>query len=99
VMLGVGGVTAELINDTSFRVAPIDEVEAADMVNDLASRAMFGKFRGQAPADRAALCKCLVAVGRIGLEHDEVAELDMNPVIIGNDGRICAADALVVIEE
>lgn len=99
VMLGAGGVTAELINDTSFRVAPIDEIEAADMMNDLESKAMFESFRGQAPVDREALCLCLTAIGLIGLEHDEVAEIDINPMIIKNNGQICAADALVVIRE
>ncbi|NOY69617.1 MAG: carboxylate--amine ligase [Deltaproteobacteria bacterium] len=97
VMLGAGGVTAELINDTSFRVAPIDEIEAGDMMNDLASRAMLESFRGQAPVDRKSLCRCLTAMGQIGLEHDEVYEIDINPMIIKNDGQICAADALVVV--
>lgn len=99
VMLGLGGVFAEILADTAFRAAPVDMVEAADMCEQLRSKAVLGAFRGQDPADMEALCRAIVALGRIGIEHPEVAEIDVNPVIIDRQGKIKAVDALVVLGE
>ena len=98
VMIGIGGVMAEIINDTAFRVAPIDAAEALDMALDLRARDIFGPFRGEAAADMDAVCRCLAAMGKIGLDFPEISEIDVNPVIIGPDGTLSAVDALVVLE-
>lgn len=99
VMLGLGGVLTEIINDTAFRIAPFDETEAMDMTTQLRAEKIFEAFRGEAPADRETLCRCLSALGRIGLEQAAVSEIDINPVIIKPDGGIMAVDALVVLKE
>jgi len=98
VMIGVGGVLTELINDTAFRVAPFDVSEAADMAMDLRANAIFGAFRGEPAADMDALCKSLAAIGEIGMNHPEISEIDVNPVIITPKGGIVAVDALVVLK-
>jgi len=98
VMLGFGGVMAEIIADTVFRVAPFDEVEAMDMIYDLKYRSMLDAFRGQAPADLDALCRILSGIGRLGLENKAIAEIDINPLIISPDGTIKAVDALIILE-
>ena len=98
VMLGLGGVMAEVLQDTVFRVAPIDAVEARDMIDELKSRALLDAFRGQNPADLEAIGRILMAVGRIGLEQPAVAEIDINPVIVTPGGSLVAVDALVVLE-
>ena len=98
VMLGLGGVLTEVIRDTVFRMAPFDRIEARDMCDQLRSRRIFEAFRGQAPADLDAVCSALTAVGEIGLDFDSVAEIDINPMIIRPDGRVTAADALLVLE-
>ncbi|HAI65425.1 MAG TPA: hypothetical protein DCM13_11130, partial [Acidimicrobiaceae bacterium] len=54
VMVGIGGILAEAIRDVSFRLAPITEVDAAEMLDDLATQRLFGEFRGEPEADRAA---------------------------------------------
>jgi succinyl-CoA synthetase beta subunit len=97
VMLGIGGVMTEILKDTVFRVAPFDRIEALDMMAELRSRAIFDAFRGQAPADREAICRYLMALGKIGLEHAGIAEIDINPLIIDPGGRSVAVDALVVL--
>lgn len=97
VMLGLGGVLTEVLNDTAFRVAPFDRVEALDMMGELRSHAILDKFRGQAPADRTLLADTLVAVGRMALENEAIAEIDINPLIIDAQGRLTAVDALVVL--
>lgn len=97
VMLGLGGVLTEIINDTVFRVAPVGRLDALDMVDELESRAIFDPFRGQKKADLEAICLTISALGRIGLERGEVTEIDLNPVIIDPEGSVKAVDALVVL--
>lgn len=99
VMLGLGGVLTELVNDTVFRIAPFDETEAADMAAGLRADKIFGPFRGEAGADMQALFKSLCALGRMGMEHENIAEADINPVIITPEGGLKAVDALVILKE
>ena len=98
VMVGLGGVMTEVFNDTAFRLPPLSRVEALDMIKELQCRKMLGEFRGQAPADIEALAEALAGLGRVGLELDQVAEIDVNPIIIRPDGGVTAVDALVVIK-
>ncbi len=98
VMLGFGGIMAEVIKDTVFRVAPFDRVEALDMIKDLKSNPMLAAFRGQKPADLEAICHTLIAVGQLGLTEDAIAEIDINPLIISPDGSIKAVDALIILQ-
>ena len=97
VMLGIGGVMTEIINDTVFRVAPFDHLEAQDMIDELRLNKMLGNFRGQLPADRESISKALMTIGKIGIEIDKISEIDVNPLIIDRQGRIKAVDALVVL--
>ncbi|MFW5901502.1 MAG: acetate--CoA ligase family protein [Thermodesulfobacteriota bacterium] len=99
VMLGLGGVLTEIINDTSFRIAPFDAAEAMDMAEELRAEKIFQAFRGETAADMPALCQCLTAVGRIGEELPAVSEIDINPLIITPKGALKAVDALIVIKE
>jgi len=97
VMLGIGGIMTEVFQDTVFRMAPFDMIEAKDMTEELRFKTILGAFRGQKPVDMDMLCRALIAVGQIGLELEAVSELDINPVIITPEGRVVAADALVVL--
>ncbi len=97
VMLGIGGIMTEVFQDTVFRMAPLDTIEAKDMTEELRFKTILGTFRGQKPVDMEILCRTLIAVGRIGLELEAVSELDINPMIITPDGRLVAVDALVVL--
>lgn len=99
VALGVGGVLTEVVDDTVFRAAPFDALEAADMLGQLRSQKIFQAFRSQRPVNREALCRILVAVGRMGVERPDISEIDINPMIIRPDGLPVAADALVVLSE
>ncbi len=92
VMFGLGGVATELLGDRSFRVLPLTDADAADLVRSLrASPLLFG-YRGAPPADTAALEDLLERVARLAGHHDdrgaEIAELDLNPVIVGPDGAV-----------
>lgn len=98
VMVGVGGILAEAIRDVSFRLAPITEVEAAEMLDDLTTQRLFDEFRGEPAADRAALVDALVALARVGAEEPGLRSADLNPLILV-DGKPVAVDALLEIEE
>jgi acyl-CoA synthetase (NDP forming) len=98
VMVGVGGVLAEAIDDVVFRPAPIDSDSARDMVDDLRSVALFGEFRGEAAIDRAALADVLVGLGRLSADRPDVSSVDVNPIIVSPDGALIAVDALVEID-
>ena len=96
VMFGLGGIFTEVLNDVSFRVAPITEIDAREMIEEIKTKKLLDEFRGSPAVDREALVKALVGIGNLGNEHDEIAEIDINPVIISGDQPI-AVDALVVL--
>jgi acetyl-CoA synthetase (ADP-forming) len=95
-MLGLGGVLAEALGDAVFRVAPLSEGDALDMMDELRGRRLLEEFRGEPAVDRTALAGLLVALGQIGLHEPQVAEIDLNPVKLVQ-GRPVAVDALVVL--
>jgi acetate---CoA ligase (ADP-forming) subunit beta len=95
VMIGMGGVLAEAIADVTFRLVPITEVDAEEMLDDLATQALLGAFRGEPPVDRAEVVALLVGLSRLAENRPDVVSVDVNPLIIV-DGRPVAVDALVV---
>ena len=94
VMLGIGGVLAEAIGDVVFRLAPISEIDAREMIDDLSAQVLLGEFRGEPAADRQGLINVLLALAAVGAAHPEVASIDLNPLILV-EGRPVAVDALV----
>lgn len=97
VMFGLGGILTEVLDDTAFRVAPFDRLEAEEMIGDIRAKDILGPFRGESAADRDRLCDGLLALARIGCDHPQIREIDINPMIIRPDGQIAAVDALVVL--
>ena len=97
VMLGLGGVLTEALDDVVFRLAPLVEAEAATMLDSLDSSALLGPFRGEAAADRDAIVRTLMGLSEVGSTLDEVSEVDINPLVIGPDGGLTAVDSLVVL--
>ena len=97
VMFGLGGVLTEILEDVTFRMAPLSRWDAMDMMNDIRAKKILDSFRGKPPVDRDALANILIAVGRIGMEVGEVREIDINPLKIIN-GKPIAVDALVVFD-
>jgi acyl-CoA synthetase (NDP forming) len=82
VLLGLGGVTTDLLGDRAFRLAPLTDLDAAGLCRELrASPLLFG-YRGRPPADVPALEDLLLRVGRLADELPELAELDLNPVML-----------------
>jgi acyl-CoA synthetase (NDP forming) len=99
VMFGLGGVFTEALDDVVFRLAPLDEKDAGEMIEELRSAKHLGPFRGEKSADREALARVLVGLSRLSLEMPDITEIDINPLLVGPDGRVTAVDALVILGE
>jgi len=96
VMVGLGGVLTEALGDVAFRLVPIDDVDAHEMIDDLAGARVLGPVRGEPAVDRDALAAVLLALSRCAETTPEVRAIDVNPLIIV-DGRPVAVDALVEV--
>lgn len=98
VLVGSGGVLAEVYEDVAHRLAPTDISEATEAINELTAVRLLDGYRGRPPANKEALAACVVAVGDLLCEHEEIAELDVNPVLATPDGAT-ALDAFVRLRE
>lgn len=96
VMFGLGGIFTEILEDVTFRVAPLTRWDAMDAMDDIRGKKILDAFRGKPPVDREILADILIAIGKIGLDHDQINEIDINPLKI-LDGKPVAVDALVVL--
>jgi acetyl-CoA synthetase (ADP-forming) len=94
VMLGVGGILAEAVADVAFRLVPIAPADAEEMIDDLATQALLGPFRGEPAVDRAAVVDVLLGLSRAAEARPDVVAADLNPLLVV-DGRPVAVDALV----
>jgi acyl-CoA synthetase (NDP forming) len=98
VMLGVGGVLAEALQDVAFRLVPLTERDADELIDDLATQNLLGAFRGEPEVDRAALRGALLGLSRLAEERPDISAVDVNPLIVV-DGVPVAVDALVELDE
>lgn len=97
VMFGLGGIFTEAMKDVSFRVAPLTEEDAREMIGEIRAAKLLDAFRGEKAVDREILVRALVGIGNLGMKHEEIAEIDINPLII-RDGKPVAVDALVILQ-
>ncbi|MEJ2130046.1 MAG: acetate--CoA ligase family protein [Gammaproteobacteria bacterium] len=97
-MFGLGGVLVEVLKDVSFRVVPLEERDAEQMIDEIKGRAILDGVRGQPPADKAALKSAILKVSEFVERNPVVRELDLNPMLVYPDGAI-AVDARIVIAE
>ena len=96
VMFGLGGIYVELFRDVSFRLAPLTEDDALEMVKQTkASRLMEG-LRGSRPLDARAAAKAIVAVGDMMADHPDVDSIDVNPLFVYPHGAL-AVDVRVLL--
>ena len=97
VMLGLGGIFTEAIADVTFRIAPLTESDAREMIGEIKAQRILDAFRGEAAVDKNALVQTLLGLSQIALAHPEISEIDINPLLISASGGVCAVDALVVL--
>ncbi|MFM7950062.1 MAG: acetate--CoA ligase family protein, partial [Acidimicrobiaceae bacterium] len=99
VMLGMGGVFAEVLDDSSFAPTPLDLQSAFRLIDQLRSQPVLGEFRGEHAVDRRQLAEVLVSLSRAHVENGSVRSIDLNPLIVRPNGSIVAVDALVEMHE
>ena len=88
VMVGVGGIYAELYQDVAFRRLPVTESDVHDMLDELRGRALFEGFRGRR-VSRDALVKLVLAASRWAAENaDRIGQMDLNPVFVREDDAV-----------
>jgi len=97
VMFGLGGIFTEILKDIAFRVAPLEKRDALEMMGDIKGHKVLEAVRGLEAADLNALSDILMKVGQIGMDHESVKEIDINPVILSGSKPV-AVDALVVLD-
>ncbi|HJS42511.1 MAG TPA: acetate--CoA ligase family protein [Gemmatimonadales bacterium] len=95
-MFGLGGIYVEALKDVVFRVAPIQPLDAHDMVRSIRGVALLDGVRGAPPVNFAALTDVLLRVSQLAIDHPEITELDVNPLLAFPDG-VKAVDARVLV--
>jgi acyl-CoA synthetase (NDP forming) len=96
VLFGLGGVLTEAMRDSTFRVAPLGDVEAQEMLHEIRTKVLLGQFRGMPAVDVSALSHIIKIVSSIPFLHPAVSEIDLNPVIISGSAPV-VVDALFLI--
>jgi len=96
VMFGLGGIFTEILKDVCFRVAPLKKRDALEMMKEIKAHKILEAIRGMEAVDLDAMSKILINVGQIGLENENVKEIDTNPVIISGSKPV-AVDALFTL--
>ena len=96
-MFGLGGVFVEILKDVTFRIAPIDEREAHEMIQEIKAFPILKGYRGQPPADVDTIARILVRASRLVMDHPEVREMDLNPIIVYERGAK-TVDARIILE-
>lgn len=98
ILVGMGGVLAEVVEDVSLRLLPITALDAEEMLEELRGSNVLGGFRSSGPYDRGSVIQALITLSEIGCMYgEELHELDINPLMVVPEGRgVIAVDALVV---
>ena len=97
ILFGLGGIFVEVLNDVVFRSLPISHGDARAMLGEIAGSPLLYGARGRAPMDTDALARLLVTVSNLCLNHPEIAELDLNPVLV-RESDYCILDARIILK-
>ena len=96
-MFGLGGTFVEVMKDVSFRIAPITEADAQEMISEIRAYPILQGYRGQPPCDISAIIRILLSTSKLVMDHQEIKELDLNPVIVYEKGAK-TVDARIILE-
>jgi acetate---CoA ligase (ADP-forming) subunit beta len=97
-MFGLGGIMVELLKDVSFRIVPLSAMDARDMIAGIKGHGLLTGFRGSPPVDIPFLESMLLTLSGAIEAHQEIKELDLNPVIAYNHGALIV-DARIILED
>jgi len=98
VMFGLGGIYVEVLKDVAFRIAPFSRTEAGEMLREIRGYNLLQGVRGQARSDMEAIVETLLRVSQLVTEFPEIVELDINPLVVFEEGRgVVAVDMRMVL--
>jgi len=86
IMFGLGGIFVEVLKDISFRILPIEEIDAREMITEIKGYEILKGARGEAPKDIEAIKILLMKISQLALENPEISEIDLNPVFVFEKG-------------
>lgn len=89
IMLGMGGIYVEVLKDVTFRLAPVTNKEADDMINSIKTKKLLEGVRGEKPSDLKKLSELIQKLSALVTDFKEIKELDMNPVLVMEQGKGC----------
>ena len=89
VMLGMGGIYVEVLKDVTFRLAPMTNIEADDMISSIKTKKILEGVRGEKPSDIKKLSECIQRLSQLVSDFNEIKELDMNPVLVMEKNKGC----------
>jgi 4-hydroxybutyryl-CoA synthetase (ADP-forming) len=89
IMLGMGGIYVEVLKDVTFKLAPVTDKEADDMIASIKTQKILQGVRGEKPSDIAKLSECIQRLSQLVTDFKEIKELDMNPVLVMEKGKGC----------
>jgi acetyl-CoA synthetase (ADP-forming) len=96
-MFGIGGIFVEVLKDVTFRIAPITEEEAREMITEVKAYPLLKGYRNLPPADINTIVDILLKTSRLVMEHQEIKELDLNPIMVYEKGAK-TVDARIILE-
>jgi acyl-CoA synthetase (NDP forming) len=89
IAFGLGGIHVEILGDVQFRIAPLTDRDAAEMVREIKGYRLLQGYRGQPPTDVDAIEEVLLQISRLVEEIPEISELDLNPIFALSEGQGC----------
>jgi acyl-CoA synthetase (NDP forming) len=95
-MFGLGGIFVEILKDISFRILPIEERDAREMITEIKGYEILKGTRGESPKDIKAIEEVLMKVSRLTTENPEISEIDLNPIFVFESG-IQVIDARMIL--
>jgi acetyl-CoA synthetase (ADP-forming) len=95
-MFGLGGVFVEVLKDVTFRVAPITEEDAKEMIKEIKAYPILKGYRGEKPKDEDTIVKILLAASKLMLENEEIDQMDLNPIMVYEKGA-SVVDARIIL--
>jgi len=97
VMFGLGGIFVELFKDVAFRIAPVTEKEALEMIMEIKGYSILNGYRGSERLDIQQLARTVVTVSELISDIDEIKEVELNPLFVYTEG-VTAVDARIIIK-
>jgi len=98
IMFGLGGIFVEVLKDVSFRIIPVSQRDAQEMIQEIKGYPLLEGYRGKEPANIPVLVETILKISKFVEENPQIKELELNPIFVYADGAV-AVDARIILEE